>query len=170
MGVFGKQAIVALLVFVGVMVLSAPGYAQNVVYLVRHAEKAEGSNPSLTEAGMKRAEALAAFLHDKNVQTIYSTDYKRTLETANPAATQAGIDVKRYDPSNLPQMKAQLSLNSKPSLVVGHSNTTPRLFNLLTGLKHSDLEEHQYDRMYIVHIGKAGDVTGVVEYLEPRTP
>lgn len=144
--------------------------AEHTIYLVRHAEKAKASNPPLTEAGRERAEALAKFLSDKGITNIFSTDYKRTLETAQPTAKQAGVAVEIYDPRNLKMICGQLLLAKGASLVVGHSNTTPRLFNLLTGLEYKDLEEHQYDHIYIVRMLPGGETSYGIQYLEPRTP
>ncbi len=66
-----------------------------VVYLVRHAEKAQASdnNPPLSEAGMRRAEALAQTLGDAGVSAIYTTQFKRTTDTAAPLAALAGAAV-----------------------------------------------------------------------------
>jgi broad specificity phosphatase PhoE len=54
------------------------------LYLVRHAEKqADGSrDPELTEAGTHRADNLAGWFEDKNISDIWSSDYKRTRDTA----------------------------------------------------------------------------------------
>ena len=145
-------------------------HADHTIYLVRHAEKAETSNPPLTMKGSIRAKALAEFLKDKNVTNVFSTDYKRTLETAMPTAKQASVDVVLYDPRELNLMKGQLLLARGVTLVVGHSNTTPRLFNLLTGLDHKDLEEHQYDRIYTVKMLAGNEISYGIQYLEPRTP
>ncbi len=168
--VYLKQMMMAMLTSLMLVFTTASLNAEHVIYLVRHAEKEKGSNPSLTQGGIKRAAALAEFLKDKNVNAVFSTNYKRTIETAEPTAKQAGIEVDKYDPRNLPLMKEKLSLKEGATLVVGHSNTTPRLFNLLTGLNHADLDEHQYDHVYIVTVGVEGKTSYTIHYLEPRTP
>ena len=168
--IYLKLMMVALAALLLLVIITDAVSAQHVMYLVRHAEKQKGSDPSLTKAGHERAAALAEFLKDKNINAVFSTDYKRTLETAEPTAKQAGVEVRKYDPRDLPLMKGQLSLGKGATLVVGHSNTTPRLFNLLTGLDHADLQEHQYDHVYIVKTIVGGETSHSIHYLEPRTP
>ena len=77
---------------------------QNVsmVYLVRHAEKADtGKDPELTDIGKQRADELARMLKDAGVTHIWSTDYKRTRTTAEPLATRLRLKVEIYDPAKL---------------------------------------------------------------------
>ena len=63
--------------------------AEHTIYLVRHAEKAKGKDPVLTAQGKQRAENLAQMLQDAGVTRVYSTDYRRTQQTAAPSAKQA---------------------------------------------------------------------------------
>jgi broad specificity phosphatase PhoE len=126
--------------------------AETIYYLVRHSEKqSDGTrDPSLTTDGLLRANNVAAFLRDKSVTAIYSSDYKRTQETAAPTAALFMLPVRTYDPSALKAFADNLKNQTGRVLVVGHSNTTPVLANLLAGTSHPDLEEHQYDYLYIV--------------------
>lgn len=119
------------------------------IYLVRHAEKDKGSNPPLTAEGQARAEALAEFLSDKNIKEIFSTDYIRTQQTAAPTAKKNTIDVGSYSPRELADF-AQLIQKSKGTiLVVGHSNTTPELAEILGADPGEPIvEAWEYDRLY----------------------
>src|SRR5437667_11564086 len=67
--------------------------AQPVVVIVRHAEKAAngGNDPDLSSAGHARAEALARILKDSGITAIFSTEFKRTEETAAPTATATHV-------------------------------------------------------------------------------
>ena len=47
---------------------AATGDSQTVIYLVRHAEKQTGDDPSLTAAGRERAELLADRRSDAGIQ------------------------------------------------------------------------------------------------------
>src|SRR5438045_7579771 len=62
--------------------------AQSTIFFVRHAEKAGGGgdNPDLSEAGRARAESLATVLKDADISAIYTTELKRTQQTAAPLA------------------------------------------------------------------------------------
>ncbi|MEM9181015.1 MAG: histidine phosphatase family protein [Pseudomonadota bacterium] len=123
------------------------------IYLVRHAEKQLGNDPSLTPAGQTRAETLAEILSDKGLTQIYSTDYKRTLATAAPIAARTGLEIELYDASDLAAFANTLRATEGVHLVVGHSNTTPPLVQALGGDPGSDIDEaSEYDRLYIVTI------------------
>lgn len=124
--------------------------AETHIYLVRHAEKQTdaGKDPELTRQGHQRANNLASYLADKKIQAIYSSDFKRTQQTAKPLADKLGQKVISYNPREL-QAIADKVLGSKQNvLVVGHSNTTPMLAFLLGGDAVSDIDESEYDRIY----------------------
>ncbi len=76
--------------------------ATTTMIFVRHAEKAliPVGDPGLTEAGQRRAAELARQLVDADViagiDAIYSTDYRRTVETAQPIADALGLPIHRY--------------------------------------------------------------------------
>ena len=119
------------------------------IYLVRHAEKqSDKENPSLTTCGTFRANQLAILLERVNVEHIYSTPYKRTMETAKPTATKNNISIKSYSPKHLSQLSLQLKQRRKNSLIVGHSNTTPLLVELLSGQSVAKLSENDYQMLY----------------------
>ena len=62
-------------------------------YLIRHAEKdrnTKGKDPVLNGLGLKRAENWAKIFKDIPFDKIYSTDYKRTQQTALPTAFSKG--------------------------------------------------------------------------------
>ncbi|MCI5045749.1 MAG: histidine phosphatase family protein [Aquisalinus sp.] len=122
-----------------------------IIYLVRHAEKQAGPNPSLTEAGKVRAGQLTVRLADAELQYIHSTNYKRTLETAAPVAEYLDLDVQLYDPRDLPAVARQLKEQGGRHLIVGHSNTTPVLVSALGGDPGNPIDEKsEYDRLYVV--------------------
>jgi phosphohistidine phosphatase SixA len=106
------------------------------IYLVRHFEKQvstklTGSDVSLTETGHLKAQALAKLLLDRNISKIYSTDYKRTKESASPIATALDMSIEIYNPNELTAFAEHLTGLASNVLVLGHSNTTPELFALL---------------------------------------
>lgn len=137
--------------FLGIclLVISTFGFAdQQTWYFVRHFEKQLGDNPSLTNTGKARAEALGAFFSDKTLTQIYSTDYKRTLETAIPVATLKKLPIEDYDPRNLFELASKLK-NMDQVLIVGHSNTTPEILSLMGG-KEIVIEESDYGVVFML--------------------
>jgi broad specificity phosphatase PhoE len=129
-----------------------------VIYLMRHAEKADDGtkNPSLTEKGTQRAEALAEQLKDENIRAIYSTNYKRTRETVAPLAEALDLDVIIYDPGDLKSLKEEIEKEYKYGetvVVVGHSSTTPTLVNLLISKEQfNKIDESDYRNLYKVEV------------------
>jgi len=130
------------------------------LFVVRHAEKEEGANPSLTDIGKKRAADLAHFLEKVPIDAIYSSNYKRTQETAMPTASLKNISTTTYDAGQLSQVAAGLLATqaSKTVLLVGHSNTNPDLINILTQTKdYPHLTEKQYDDIFLLRIHSLGE-------------
>lgn len=133
-------------------------------YLVRHAEKVlDVKDPPLTEAGEKRARDLAVRLEAVDLNAIYSSDYKRTLQTAEPTAAQQGLGIQTYDPRNLSEIRDLLIEKDGHYLIVGHSNTTPPLAGLF-GVDPGEpiIEATEYNRLYV--ITRTGEtLTGRIE-------
>ncbi|TXS92896.1 histidine phosphatase family protein [Parahaliea maris] len=131
------------------------------VFLVRHAEKVDASSdPALSEAGLQRAQALAHTLRDAAIEHIHSSDYIRTRDTAAPLAELLGQEVSLYDVEALPDLAEALRTAGGRHLVVGHSDTTPELVTLLGGEPGPEINEaSEYDRLYLLAIDTAGNVT-----------
>lgn len=127
------------------------------VFLVRHAEKESGSDPALTTEGQERAAALAKLLQDVQLDAIYSTSYRRTLETAAPVAELQGLPVKNYAAGELETFAGELLRNHEGEtvLVVGHSNTTPILAGLLDETHaYAPFAEDEYDNILMLTINR----------------
>lgn len=157
------RAVVALLAIAAVIVPLAAAPGDLVVFLVRHAEKAEtGADPQLSPAGEKRAADLAAILLDSGIEHVHSSDTVRTRSTAAPIASKLGLEVELYDPRDLPALIARLRAAGGRHLVVGHSNTVPATVELLGGEPGAAIEEMEYDRLSIVTAGPGGAVSTVL--------
>ena len=165
--------ILATLVLVLSMLFPATNYAAESLelILVRHAEKVDKSSGSaLTRLGEHRAKNLADMLEDKAITYIFSTPYNRTLLTAKPVADDHKLPIIEYDARALSDLAEQLRRLAGAVLVVGHSNTTPILANHLLGTDFDALEDHIYDRVYVVSISGDGNATLRMLHTEPRTP
>ncbi|MFC1661956.1 histidine phosphatase family protein [Gemmatimonadota bacterium] len=135
-----------------------------VVFLVRHAEKADdpSDDPPLTEVGEARAAALAFLLSDAGLTHIHSTPTRRTMDTASPVQEVTGLGVEPYQGGELGQLAAALRSTPGRHLVVGHSNTTPALVGLLGGDPGVPMEDSEYDRFYVLTLHPSGSVATVV--------
>ncbi len=140
-----------------------------VVFLVRHAEKVDQSmDPDLSEDGYLRAEELAMTLADANIEQVHSSGFIRTKLTAKPVAERFGLEIDLYNPKDLYTLADQLKAVGGRHLVVGHSNTTPALVDILGGEPGSAIEEkNEYDRLYILTLTKDEVSTVLLRYGKP---
>jgi phosphohistidine phosphatase SixA len=152
-----------LILFVCITVAASVGKASDhyTLYLVRHAEKLldDGDDPGLTDAGMQRSAQMAGWLRDKGITDIWSSDYRRSRDTAAPLAAMLGSELQLYDPRDLPTLVKNLRENRHNALIVGHSNTTPDLARLLCVCVVGDMDDTDYDQLLVVTV--AGDDTVV---------
>lgn len=153
--------------------------ATTTMIFVRHTEKAlqPADDPGLSLAGQKRAAELARQLVDADVvagiDAIYSTPYRRTVDTAQPTAAALDLEINRYDPSDNEAVLERILKNHKGKiiLVVGHSNTVPTLMaDLGASKKVPAIAEDEYDNIYIVSIPWFGKTKTIrLRYGEPYT-
>ena len=127
-----------------------------IYYLIRHAEKdrsTKDKDPVLNELGLKRADNWAKVFKDIPFDKIYSTDYKRTQQTAFPTASSKGLDVLSYDAENLFNKNFKQKTDKQTILIVGHSNTTPAFVNAIIGKKeHLQINDSDNGKLFIVTI------------------
>lgn len=132
--------------------------------LVRHAEKAKDGtrNPDLTKAGRERAERLKELLKKEGVATIYSTSYKRTMQTAQPLADFLQQEIQGYNAREVTSLFEMMAKNqSEKILIVGHSNTVPAMLTLLDGQAREWIAEQEYDNIYRLKV--KGEMVEVIE-------
>jgi phosphohistidine phosphatase SixA len=130
------------------------------IIMVRHAEKDYGDDPNLTEPGRERANLLRDMLKDTELAAVYSTDFKRTMQTAEPVAKEKELDIRVYSPQELSLLATQLVRRHRGEtvLVVGHSNTTPALASHLDpNAEYPRFSELDYTNLYIMSIPQQGD-------------
>jgi broad specificity phosphatase PhoE len=130
-----------------------------VVFLVRHAERADagmasakvaGADPELSDAGKARAVALAALLKDAKITAIFTTEYKRTRDTAQPLATAAGIAAAVVDSKDGAGLIGKVKASADNILVIGHSNTLPEVIKALGVSEPVAIADDQFDNLFVV--------------------
>jgi len=151
---------------------SALAQEETLIFLVRHAERADDGgeaqdDPHLSAAGYARAQALAEMLTDAGLTHIHSSDYIRTRETAAPTAEAVGVEVATYNVRALDAFAQELLSTPGRHLVVGHSNSTPNLVTALGGDPNGEIEEMEYDRLYMLAVGPGGVDTILLRFGEP---
>jgi len=146
-----KALALFLLLFVSVSIASA----QPVVVIVRHGEKATdgGSDPDLSSAGRARANALARILKDSGITAIFTTEFKRTQETAAPTATSAHVTPTVIAAKDTAALGAKLHQLNGNALVVGHGDSIPNLIKALGSNTPIHIPDDDYSELLIVTLG-----------------
>jgi 2,3-bisphosphoglycerate-dependent phosphoglycerate mutase len=144
--------------------------------ILRHAEKdttVAGSkmmqlDPPLNSKGQARAQSLIRKFKKYKIDKIYSTNYNRTKSTVLPLANSIGLAIDNYDPKQLKTFADELKSpanHSKTILVVGHSNTSPRLVNIFLGKDaFEDLDESVYNQYWLVKLNGRHIHAKVIHY------
>jgi broad specificity phosphatase PhoE len=122
------------------------------VILLRHAERqAGGTDPSLSAAGRRRAKLLAEMLAGSGVGAIFTSEFKRTKETAAPIAQRLGLTPAEID-DDIAAAAQEVRSAAERVLVVGHSDTVPALISKLGGPQVT-IADTEFDRLFVLHVG-----------------
>ena len=158
------RIILVVIIAFGIISCNRPQPSSTTVLIVRHAEKASDAEDSpLTEAGIARAQALVRVAADAGVSAIYSTQFKRNRETAQPLAERLGIaitevPVNLQNPGDYGKTLAREIILKHPGqtvVVVGHGNTIASTVEGLTG-RAASLGDIQYSDLFVVAVPPAG--------------
>ncbi len=139
-------------------------------FLIRHAEKVRENpadkNPDLNEKGFQRAENWEKVLQHISFDAIYSTDFKRTLNTVEPISNKSNLIPILYNPSKVDFGQFQLENSGKNVLIVGHSNTIPQFVNgLIHQQKYQEMDDNEFSHLYIVTV-KGNEITDLLLYCD----
>ena len=123
------------------------------LYFVRHAEKRNSADTTtLTLLGQERAKALSELLIHSSIDSIYCTKYNRTQQTAQPLSHAIHKPIIIYNLDSLSEFSQKLvNQKGKNILVVGHSNTVPKMIQHLTG-ERVEIQDNDFDNLFIVSI------------------
>lgn len=130
------------------------------IVLVRHAEKdasvANNPDPELSAEGRERAIKLMNFVKRYKPHEIFSTNYKRTRQTAEPIAAERKKEIQTYDPAKQADLVAKIMASTtNHNLIVGHSNTIPVLANLIAKKEvFRNLLETEYGVVWVIRLKK----------------
>jgi broad specificity phosphatase PhoE len=136
------------------------------VVVIRHAEKDLSQNaadPPLSAAGEARAALLARMFGDAravgHLDAIFVTPPLRNRLTAAPLAARLGIS-EAVVPSEDAKGAAYRALHEHRGervLIVGHSDTVPKIVSALSGnAQIPEMGDQEYGTMYIVTIPRVG--------------
>ena len=165
-----------ILMLLAVTVFFQPAVAQDefkpiTVFLIRHAEREDEpkQDPPLSKDGVARSQALARLLSSAGIKAIFTSQYTRTKQTAEPLATKLGLTVTAFtlktNPSNPRQIAEEstaevtnkiLEHAGQSVLVIGHSNSIPDVIKMLGGDVVPTIDEKKFDDLFIVNVYAKG--------------
>jgi broad specificity phosphatase PhoE len=171
-----KTKTLILMMIAMVAVFCQPAVAEDefkpiIVFLIRHAERQDEprQDPPLTDAGVARSQALARLLSNAGVKAIFTSQFTRTKQTAEPLASKLGLTVTPFtlklNPSNPRQIAEEstaevankiLERSGQSVLVVGHSNSIPDVIKMLGGDTVPTIDERKFDDLFIVTVYAKG--------------
>jgi len=141
------------------------------VFLIRHAEREDEprQDPPLKKEGIARSQELARLLSSAGIKAIFTSQFTRTKQTAEPLATKLGLTPTPFtlksNPSNPRQIAAEstaevtnkiLERAGESVLVIGHSNSIPDVIKMLGGDVVPTIDERKFDDLFIVTVYAKG--------------
>jgi broad specificity phosphatase PhoE len=170
--VSGLRASICVAVTILCVFVPAAAHAQKMVLLVRHAERADGgagvstamtspADPPLSTAGDARATRLAAVLADAGITAIFTTEFRRTKDTAKPLADKLKLTPEVSASRDAASMMAKIKAEHADGvvLIVGHSNTLPALIKAFGG-PDVKIADQEYDNLFVV-VPQSGAMTRI---------
>ncbi len=155
-----RSALVAMASAASLLPLQAAGCggATVTVFLVRHAEKqpaeagaAPPKDPSLSDLGRRRAEALVGALEGVALGAVFATEFNRTRETVEPAAKAHGLVVETVRADDLVGLLWRVRMQvGRTVLVAGHSNTVPEIAARLGVTEKLTLGDADYGDLFVI--------------------
>lgn len=153
------------------------------VFIVRHAEKENEpkQDPPLKKEGVARSQELAHVLAAAGVKTIYTSQFIRTKQTAEPLTAKTGVTATvltlKPNPDN-PRLIAEEStaelinkILERPGesvLVIGHSNWIPDVIKMLGSDTVPTIDEQKFDDLFVVTVYSKGKAkTAQLKYGAP---
>ena len=126
--------------------------AEPIVVIVRHAEKAtnDPKDPDLSPAGRQRAQTLASMLRDANITAIFTSEFKRTQQTAAPTATATGVAPSIVSGKDYAALVSKLHEVRGNALVVGHTDTIPNIVKALGIEQPVQIADNDYTEIFVV--------------------
>jgi rhodanese-related sulfurtransferase/broad specificity phosphatase PhoE len=132
---------------------TAWGEAQQAIYVVRHADQVQDvEDPPLTQAGRQRAQALVDFLREAGITAVYSSQARRTRETAQPMAEALGTEVRQVPREDTEGLIERIRREESAGrvLVVAHTETVPGILRALGHAGPIRIERGDHDNVYVV--------------------
>lgn len=141
--------------------------ADNTTYfwVVRHADR-DGKKDALTQKGLERAEKLRRLAAPMKLDAVYSTDLKRTKQTAKPTAKEFKKEILIYGKLSKPWFDEIKKKHAGKGvvLIVGHSNTVVPIVQGLGGKLDYKIGENEFDKLFVVKVSQEKTTVNRTQY------
>jgi broad specificity phosphatase PhoE len=129
-------------------------YAQEAIFLIRHAEQMHDvEDPPLTEDGFARAKTWATVFRDTGINKIYTSKKIRTKQTGETIAQELNISsqqVSRRDIDGLVNLIRKEHADDIV-LIVTHSKILPKLLEAFAPFgEYPTIKPDDYDNLFII--------------------
>ncbi len=127
--------------------------AQRAILLVRHADRLDDSEDTpLSKAGEARAQLLARLLKDAGVTAIYTSQFQRTIKTAEPLASSLQIKPVSIPAADREGLFKRIRAENRNDivLIVGHDRSLPALLKLFGHPVDITIVPTEYDNLFVL--------------------
>ena len=127
--------------------------AQRAVVLVRHADRLDSSPDSpLSRAGEARALRLASLLLDVGITAIYTSEFQRTIKTAEPLALALKVAPMRWPAADREGLFRRLRSARADDVVlmVGHGESVPALMKAYGYQEIVVIDPEDYSDLFVL--------------------
>jgi phosphohistidine phosphatase SixA len=98
-------------------------------------------------------------LRDARIAHVFTTELRRTRDTAAPVAAAAHIEPVTVPLKDVDGLIARVTAAKGVSLIVGHSNTVPEILRKLGVSEAVHIGDDEFGDLFVVVRGAPADVT-----------
>lgn len=139
------------------------------IFILRHGEKTDDAaeDPELSDAGIKRSQYWKKVLQHTTFDQVFTTEFKRNIQTANLIASNSSVKPELYYPMSFDVLNFMNQIKGQTVLIIGHSNTIPDMVNrLINETKYPPMSHQNYNILYTITIGNDGETSSSMLHIE----
>lgn len=143
------------------------------IYILRHTEKVDetSEDPVLSAQGIERAKYWKKVLQHTEFDQVFTTEFKRNIQTAELIAAESSVKPELYYPMSFDVLKFLNLIKGQKVLIIGHSNTIPDMVNrLIDETKYPPMSHENYNILYTITINENGETSSSMLHIEMPMP